>query len=871
MTSTARPSRPLLYVGPHGIAIVVFFAGILNIVSALIASPWIRFIQRLIPLAIFDASRTLTVISGILLLILAHGLWQRKHRAWVLSVILIILSLFSHLVKGGDIVEMIALAIPLLLLFVYRWEFTVRSVRSGLFSRMKTFSIVVACLVIYIVAGFSLLQNQFAEPVTIHNVVGNYENVAIGLGDFSLRPLTIRARWFRDSLFTINLILVALVFTGLFSPFIQHSDPTEEELLTVKKIVDEWGDFSVSYFALLNDKQYFLNTEQSAVIAYKISNNTAIVLGEPIGPPELHEKIIQEFSAQMQKFGLSTAFYLVNEEHLRTYKKMGLTLLKIGEEAIVNPQHFDLKEPAMKNIRNSLSHIQRAGVSIQWYQLDQVPGSMMVQVNSLFHEWLRQKAFPELGFANDFYPLPLEKNGYVTVAFDQSGQLLCALSFLPYKKGRALALDGMFRSTQAVSGVVESAIAESLLLFRQKNISELSLGLVALAHTQPDVITAPLVQRGRSLLFKHFNQFYNYKSLFAFKEKFQPRWAARYVAFSSNTEILKVALAIIGVQTQKTFPSHMVEKTEHFLAKRPLLTLVALAFFALTLFAISNNWSQLVTFTQHVYYGLQQPTTPTVHQSQVVHLTFYSKALHQQRDAYIYLPQEYQQNPQRRFPVLYLLHGQPGSNEDWFINAHLEHTINDMIDQHELRPLIVVCPDGTGPKVFDSQYVNATHVDQEMATNIADELVSAVDQNYRTIAARESRAIGGISSGAYGSINLSLHYPQKFSVILSMSGYFINHEVAARDLFGNDQAAHRSNNPLEEIKPLSIDPKTSYFLHINRQEDPSWIAQQHQFTKILQSKNVDVEDTIGVGGHGWGEWQHDVIPALIFLNQHLKF
>src|SRR6185369_14471248 len=95
-------ARSKVYIGPPAIAAIVFLAGIMNIFSALIASPWVRLIRRIIPIVVFDASRTLAVVSGILLLVLAQGLWQRKHRAWVFSVILLVVSLFSHLIKGGD-------------------------------------------------------------------------------------------------------------------------------------------------------------------------------------------------------------------------------------------------------------------------------------------------------------------------------------------------------------------------------------------------------------------------------------------------------------------------------------------------------------------------------------------------------------------------------------------------------------------------------------------------------------------------------------------------------------------------------------------------------------------------------------------------
>ncbi len=545
-----------LSIWPKIIAVFIFLTGIFNILSAILLrpSPFLTFLIQIfadvVPIEIFNASKTITVITGILLIILAHGVWRCKHRAWSLSMGVTIISLVSQVIKRSPVIEIVSMIVILFLLFFFRHEFKVRSTPFKLMNQLKTSLLVIVLLFCYSFLGYFLLRKDFNHVVTPVALMGDYQNVVSGTGSDLLVARTRRAQWFEESLLTINVFSLILIFAGLFAPLIQSPIQTKEIAKKIADLQRIFGWTSVSYFSLLQDKKYFFNGEEQA-LAYAISNGTAVVLGEPFSPVHDYPHIIQRFCTTMMESGLSTVFYLMTPQHQRFFKQAGLTSLKIGEEALIYPEQFDIQSPELKKIRNSISHVEKSSVTFQWFRLDQVPYRILAEFEQLHAHWVKHNSLPRLTFSVDFYPLPKDPAGFLAVAINSQHKVDACLTFLPYQNNSCLALDAMLRSSDSPNGVVEVLIAKSILFFREQHIKQISLGLVALAQTKSDEITPKLLQKGQTILFRYFHQFYNYQSLFLFKDKFHPQWEPRYLAFTNNAELIKLAIAIIGVHTRR--------------------------------------------------------------------------------------------------------------------------------------------------------------------------------------------------------------------------------------------------------------------------------------------------------------------------------
>jgi enterochelin esterase-like enzyme len=137
----------------------------------------------------------------------------------------------------------------------------------------------------------------------------------------------------------------------------------------------------------------------------------------------------------------------------------------------------------------------------------------------------------------------------------------------------------------------------------------------------------------------------------------------------------------------------------------------------------------------------------------------------------ICLPPSYSVSKERKYPVLYLLHGLGGGARAWVSEKagrpNVKKALTALINKNEAKEMIVVIPD-TNYKYIGCWYANSS-LTGNWEDFITRDLISYIDKNYRTIAARKSRGIAGHSMGGYGALRIGMRNSSLFSVIYSMS------------------------------------------------------------------------------------------------------
>lgn len=145
------------------------------------------------------------------------------------------------------------------------------------------------------------------------------------------------------------------------------------------------------------------------------------------------------------------------------------------------------------------------------------------------------------------------------------------------------------------------------------------------------------------------------------------------------------------------------------------------------------------------------------------------------RNVSIYLPPSYKTAPDKRYPVIYLLHGITDTDQNWTKAwtknndgfATLQDVMDKGIAEKKFGEMIVVMPDER-TNAFGSFYVNSS-VTGNWEDFTVKELVAYIDGKYRTIAASGSRGIGGHSMGGYGALTLGMKNPEVYSVVYAMN------------------------------------------------------------------------------------------------------
>ncbi len=144
----------------------------------------------------------------------------------------------------------------------------------------------------------------------------------------------------------------------------------------------------------------------------------------------------------------------------------------------------------------------------------------------------------------------------------------------------------------------------------------------------------------------------------------------------------------------------------------------------------------------------------------------------------IYLPPGYRQRPDRRYPVVYLLHGF-GADDRAFIkgayqNLDIRLSMDILIRAGSVRDMIVVTPNARN-RYDGSFYANSPAIG-DWEDFIARDLIRFVDTHYRTIRRREARGIAGHSMGGFGALRVGMRHPHLFSAVYAMSPYGLSRE-----------------------------------------------------------------------------------------------
>jgi S-formylglutathione hydrolase FrmB len=148
------------------------------------------------------------------------------------------------------------------------------------------------------------------------------------------------------------------------------------------------------------------------------------------------------------------------------------------------------------------------------------------------------------------------------------------------------------------------------------------------------------------------------------------------------------------------------------------------------------------------------------------------------RDVSVYLPPSYQTERNRRYPVVYLLHGYTNTDEGWFgpgtksgfqsAGTTLPAVADSALASHASREMILVMPNAY--TVYQGSMYSSSVTTGDWEGYITRDLVEYIDSHYRTIPRRASRGLAGHSMGGYGTIRLAMKYPDVFSSIYVLSG-----------------------------------------------------------------------------------------------------
>lgn len=236
---------------------------------------------------------------------------------------------------------------------------------------------------------------------------------------------------------------------------------------------------------------------------------------------------------------------------------------------------------------------------------------------------------------------------------------------------------------------------------------------------------------------------------------------------------------------------------------------------------------------------------------------------------YVYLPPGYDQpsNADRRYPVIYLIHGYPGRAADWFIAGRLKSTMDLLIETHYIGPMIVVSPTASSGYFHDDECLDSPGR-VAVESYLSFDVVDAIDRAFRTVPDRAHRAIGGMSSGGYCAMNIALHHLHRFSIILASEPYGDPGMNPFRVLLDHSWARWRTNSPTFYIPRWDFSLPVAAFLD-SGSADRSTTTDALRLAALLAARGQAASYRVAVHQHhNWREARAALPYALIFAWQH---
>ena len=235
-----------------------------------------------------------------------------------------------------------------------------------------------------------------------------------------------------------------------------------------------------------------------------------------------------------------------------------------------------------------------------------------------------------------------------------------------------------------------------------------------------------------------------------------------------------------------------------------------------------------------------------------------------------------------RWPVLYLLHGLDGSERDWVEAGRARETLDRLIGEGRIKPLLVVMP-----MAGNGWYVDNPDPGGEgrIAEALTRDLVEHVDRTYPTAACRNGRAVGGLSMGGYGALLYAMDHPDRYAAAFSLSGSLFRpmpqdpeaRGRRAKHMFGGafgrpfDWERFNRWNLFERLPAYIADPgRAAIYLAVGEDDFPGLKEGNLAFRRALAEAGIDVPFRIDPGGHVWNLWAAQLEPALAWLDRHLS-
>jgi lysyl-tRNA synthetase class 2 len=277
--------------------------------------------------------------------------------------------------------------------------------------------------------------------------------------------------------------------------------------------------------------------------------------GDPLGDPEAWPGAIAAFMAEASRHAWTPAVIGCSRRGGEVWvREAGLRALELGDEAIVDVERFTLDGRDMRNVRQMVARVERAGYCIDVRRVGDLCETEIATITQQSAAW--RGAEVERGFSMALGRFGDAADGScVVVTCTREDRLAAVLHFVPWGED-GLSLDLMRRDRQADPGLNEAMIVAAVKAAPSFGVRHLSLNFAAFrsALEQGARLGAGPISRMVRAVLVWASRWYQIESLYRFNAKFSPEWQPRFICYPRSTHIPRIAFAALEAEALIVLP-----------------------------------------------------------------------------------------------------------------------------------------------------------------------------------------------------------------------------------------------------------------------------------------------------------------------------
>ncbi|MER5942883.1 MULTISPECIES: phosphatidylglycerol lysyltransferase domain-containing protein [unclassified Streptomyces] len=513
-------------------------------------------IAEVLPGSTGPFAAALSLSAGVLLLLLAHGLKRCKRRAWRAAVILLPAGAVAQFTYRHSIIGVLISLALLAPLLRHRDQFAALPDPRSRWRALANFVLMGAgSLALGLVIVSAHPKTLLGDP----SLADRITHVLYGLFGFE-GPVDYAGNTSWTVAFSLGALGLLTAITTIYLAFRPEHPAaalTEDDESRLRALLAKHGGRdSLGHFALRRDKAVVFSPSGKAAVTYRVVSGVMLASGDPIGDVEAWPGAIERFMDEAKAHSWTPAVMGCSETGAEVWtRETGLDALELGDEAVVDVPDFSLAGRAMRNVRQMVKRIERAGYETRVRRVRDLGETELERIRQAAEDW--RGTDTERGFSMALGRVGDPSDGDCLIATahkaddepGEYGDLKAILHFVPWGTD-GVSLDLMRRDRAADPGMNELLIVAALQAAPKFDIARVSLNFAmfrsALARGEK-IGAGPVLRAWRGLLV-FLSRWFQIESLYKFNAKFQPRWEPRFVVYRASADLPRLGIAAMQAE-----------------------------------------------------------------------------------------------------------------------------------------------------------------------------------------------------------------------------------------------------------------------------------------------------------------------------------